>query len=500
MYQFTLRLGSPASGASSSDAVPRTTGYATSMPTDTVSTPAAARDALSRKFSHPRKKIDRVIHRTEARVRAAHATHLGYPYNLTAGANHVSDLRHYLVNNLGDPYAGSHYASEVCDLERETVAWLMNLWQCEDPDRFWGSVVTGGTEGNLWALYLAREAFPHATLLYSDQAHYSIPKAARILRMRSIAVSCDASGAIDVRAFEKALHDVEGRSVVVALTCGTTMTGAHDDIGAVLNCLDAAGIGPDRRFVHVDGALNAMVLPFVAEAPLSIRPTFHHAIDSISTSGHKMIGTPVPCGVLVARRSHVDAVASTIAYLRSDDTTLMGSRNGHAVVDLWSRLHGHGVSGYRTDVSACVDRAQRLAERLAAEGVPVLRNPHSLTVVFPQPSESIVRTYQLACEHGHAHTIVMPSVTDVLLEQFADEYVRVVDDHLAAGHPVGHAQWFDVIVNHAGSNVPAAQRTAGWARRGGPRAGLQMAARTRLTAVNASRRARARCRRSWSAG
>ena len=68
----------------------------------------------------------------------------------------------YLVNNLGDPYAGSHYASHACDLEREAVAWLMDLWQCDDREKFWGSVVASGTEGNIWALYLAREAFPTA--------------------------------------------------------------------------------------------------------------------------------------------------------------------------------------------------------------------------------------------------------------------------------------------------------------------------------------------------
>ena len=60
----------------------------------------------------------------------------------------------------------------------------------------------------------------------------------------------------------------------------------------------------DRRFVHIDGALNAMVLPFLAEAPSSMQPSFAHAIDSISTSGHKMIGTPMPCGALIARRVH----------------------------------------------------------------------------------------------------------------------------------------------------------------------------------------------------
>lgn len=360
---------------------------------------------------------------TLARVRAAHADHLGYPYNLVGAAPVPPEFGRYLINNLGDPYTGSHYGSEVCALERDVVAWLMGLWECDDPGSFWGSVGASGTEGNLWALYLAREALPGARLLYGREAHYSIPKAARILGIEAVAVDCTSDGAIDLEALAAALARRGGGPLIVALTCGTTVLGAHDDIAGVLACLDAAGIGSDRRFVHVDGALNAMVLPFVDETPPGLSPSFRHAIDSISTSGHKMIGTPMPCGVLVARRRHVDRVASAIAYLRSNDTTLMGSRNGHAVLALWARLHGHGIDGYRADVRRCLARTDRLAEALRAAGVPVLRNPTSLTVVFPEPGEAIVGTYQLACSRGEAHAIVMPNVTDSLIDRFLDDYL-----------------------------------------------------------------------------
>jgi histidine decarboxylase len=122
------------------------------------------------------------------------------------------------------------------------------------------------------------------------------------------------------------------RNVIVALTCRTTMKGAHDDIAGVIAQLDAAGIGQDKRYIQFDGALNALVIPYLGETPSAIRPTFRHAIDSISTSGHKMIGTPMPCGVLIAKRHHVERIASAVAYLRSNYTTLMRSRDGHAVL------------------------------------------------------------------------------------------------------------------------------------------------------------------------
>lgn len=366
--------------------------------------------------------VDGVLAQTEARMRTAHATHLGYPYNLVGRLPVPASLGGFLINNLGDPYAGSHYASEVCALEREAVAWLMDLWGCERPEDFWGAVGASGTEGNLWALYLGREALPTALLLYSTEAHYSIPKAARILRIHATAVACTADGAIDLDAFARALSHLGCGPVIVALTCGTTVKGAHDDIEGVLARLDAAGCGPDGRFVHVDGALNAMVLPFAENVPAAIRPDFRQGIDSLSTSGHKMIGTPMPSGVLIARRRHVERVASAIAYLRSNDTTLMGSRNGHAVLAIWARLQGHGAAGFRADVGTCLARADRLVRALRRDGVPVLRNPFALTVVFPEPADPIVRTYQLACHRGEAHAIVMPNVTDALLDRFLADY------------------------------------------------------------------------------
>jgi histidine decarboxylase len=368
-------------------------------------------------------ELARVFADTESRMRTAHESHLGYPYNLSFSPSVPAGLGNYLINNLGDPYAGSHYASEVCGLERQAVNWFMDLWGCGNHDKYWGSIGASGTEGNLWGIYLGREALPNAVLVHSAEAHYSIPKAARILRMEAKSVACHASGEIDLDALSEALSILNDRPVVVAITCGTTMKGAHDDVAGVIARLDQAGIAIDRRYIHLDGALNAMVIPFADGAPHAISPSFKHAIDSISTSGHKMIGTPMPCGVLIARRRHVERVASNIAYLRSNDTTMMGSRNGHAVLAVWSRVIGHGLEGYRADVETCLRRTSLLTARLAEAGVPVLCNPHSLTAVFPQPSEQIVRTYQLACYRGDAHAIVMPNVTDALLDRFASQYL-----------------------------------------------------------------------------
>ncbi len=109
-------------------------------------------------------------------MKSAHQSHLGHPYNLSFTPSVPETLCGYLINNLRDPNAGSHYASEVCAQEREVMAWLMRLWGCHNLDDFWGAVGASGTEGNLWGIYLGREMLPDAVLLYGADAHYSFQK------------------------------------------------------------------------------------------------------------------------------------------------------------------------------------------------------------------------------------------------------------------------------------------------------------------------------------
>lgn len=379
--------------------------------------------AVADSISPTARWIDASLSRKLHDFNIARQNHLGYPYNLDFSVDEIGQFAGFLVNNLGDPYAGSHYATETCDLEREVVAWFMKLWECRNPEDYWGTVGASGTEGNIWALYLAREAYPTGILLYSEDSHYSIPKAARILRMESECVASEPNGELSIAAFARAVAQHDERPIIAALNCGTTLKGAHDDIEAALSVLDRSGHGRGSRFVHVDGALNAMVLPFDATAPRSIRPCLALAIDSISVSGHKMVGTPMPCGVLVALRSHVQRVASAVSYLRTYDTTLMGSRNGHAVLALWHRINRHGRDGFKKDVALCLARARTLQGILSAEDVPVLLNPHAITVVFPEPEPSIVVKYQLACHQKLAHAIIMPNVTDRLIEKFSSDYI-----------------------------------------------------------------------------
>lgn len=371
----------------------------------------------------PHRTLRDELRDTEWRLRRALEPHPDYPFNLpfspgaSSGTALVPDI------NLGNPHAALPGGADFAELERQALHWLMRLWGCEDTADYWGTTCASGTEGNLLGLYLGREALPEAVLLHSAEAHGSIPGAARIQRIPARQVRSTAEGAIDLGDLAETLAGLGGRPVVLALTCGTGAAGAHDDIAGAIAVLEAAGHGPDRRFIHVDAARSGMVLPFLTDGPASIRPGFHLAIDSLSLSGQKAMGTPMPCGVLVCRRTHARRIIRPATDQRAGDTALMGSRNGPAVLAIWTRLFGRGYGAFAEEARRCTHRAQALARQLRGAGAhQVLCNPHSLTVVFPRPDDGIVRTYQLACSGGMARAVVMPSVTEAMLDCFVSDY------------------------------------------------------------------------------
>ena len=87
--------------------------------------------------------------------------------------------------------------------------------------------------------------------------------------------------------------------------------------------------GFDKRntFLHCDGALAGLLLPLAdasfpedgidEETSRRFQVSFEKGIDTISVSGHKMLGCPMPCGVVITRKEHMKRFSKTVEYLNS---------------------------------------------------------------------------------------------------------------------------------------------------------------------------------------
>ncbi|KAF8404413.1 hypothetical protein HHK36_009298 [Tetracentron sinense] len=203
---------------------------------------------------------------------------------------------------------------------------------------------------------------------------------------------------------------------------GTTVKGAVDDLDLVIQTLEETGFTHDRFYIHCDGALFGLMMPFVKRAP---KVSFKKPIGSVSVSGHKFVGCPMPCGVQITRLEHINALSRNVEYLASRDATIMGSRNGHAPIFLWYTLNRKGYRGFQKEVQKCLRNAYYLKDRLRAAGIGAMLNELSSTVVFERPQdEEFVRRWQLACQGNIAHVVVMPNITIEKLDDFLNELVE----------------------------------------------------------------------------
>lgn len=369
------------------------------------------------------KRIEELLKEYESRLKERTTLHLGYPYNLDFDFSSLQSLQSYSINNLGDPWVESNYGVHSREFEIGILDWFAKLWDISK-EEMWGYVTNCGTEGNLHGVLVGREALPNGILYCSRETHYSVPKAANMYRMDSVQIDTVETGAIDLDHLRTCLQDgkKQNRPAIINVNVGTTVKGAVDDLDGILAILSECGYAEEEFYIHVDGALFGLMLPFIKEAPVI---SFSKPIGSISVSGHKFIGAPVPCGIVMTRKSYIMNLSSDIEYLNSKDATIMGSRNGHAALYLWYAISMKGIAGLQKDVLLCVKNSNYLKDRLVEAGIKCMLNRLSCTVVFERPtSQEFIRKWQLACQQDVAHVVVMPNVSEEKLQAFVDDLIK----------------------------------------------------------------------------
>ena len=174
-------------------------------------------------------------------------------------------------------------------------------------------------------------------------------------------------------------------------------------------------------YIHADAALGGMILPFVKEPqPYG----FDAGFDSVAISGHKLIGSPLPCGVALTRRDYASRIARSIELVGVLDTTLTGSRNGLTPLILWYAFEHYGLDGIGKVVTDMLEVAEYAVTRFQNGGIAAWRNKNSNTVVFPRPSKGVLRKWQIAPSQDIAHIITMPHVTRETVDAVVDDCVK----------------------------------------------------------------------------
>ena len=343
---------------------------------------------------------------------------VGYPCNQSFDYSDLTPFLEYTLNNVGDPFHDSNFRSNTHEIEREVIARFASLMHLEQ-EHAWGYVTSGGTEGNMYGIYMGRELFPDGVVYFSQDTHYSVLKILRVLNVRNIMIKSQENGEIDYEDLRETIRIHRDAPVIFMANIGSTMKGAVDDVQKVRGILDDLAV--TNAYIHADAALSGMILPFVDEPqPYG----FDAGFDSVSISGHKLIGCPLPCGVVLTKRDYVARIARSIEYVGVLDTTLPGSRNALTPLMMWYAFERLGMDGFRELVAEMLAVAEYAVDRFSEFGVPAWRHKNSVTVVFPRPPAEVSRKWQIAPLGDIAHIITMPHVTREMVNEFVDDCVK----------------------------------------------------------------------------
>ena len=339
------------------------------------------------------------------------AHYIGFPNSRILSFEELGAFLKFNINNIGDPFHPND-GINTCLLEQEVIAFWADKFHL-DPELAWGYLSGGSTEAIMYGIAQGRDRLEDPVLLFSEECHYCLQKIAHLLQLPERVIPSLADGSLDLEALSDVIVSLEGRPFILNLTVGTTFHGAIESPQEVLELLERHGC---REFhLHVDAALYGPMLPWVkGSVPFDFRLPIH----SLSFSGHKFLGSPIPCGVLISHRDRIRPFKGNSQYVGSLDTTLSSSRNGLSTLVLWLLTKKLGAQGMAELAVEAFELAAETTERMQRAGIPTNRHPGGCILVFPKPSESIARRWHLSTRGEFAHIVTLPGVTHDMLSNF----------------------------------------------------------------------------------
>lgn len=347
--------------------------------------------------------------------RSAH--YIGFPNSRLLSFAALADFLKFNINNIGDPFH-SNDGINTCDFEQEVIGFWSTALHL-DPAVGWGYITNGSTEGIMHGIAQGRDRHDDAVLIFSEQSHYCLYKIAHLLRLPHRVIPSHPDGSLNLEALTTTLVELGGRPVILNLTVGTTFHGAIESPQQVLELLEQRHC---RDFhLHVDAALYGPMHCWIHGAPLF---DFRLPIHTLSFSGHKFLGTPIPCGLVLSHRDPIQPFAGSAEYVGSVDTTVSSSRDGLCALALWLVIQQLGPLGLAELAAESLQRAEEVVHRLQEAGIAATRHPHGCIVVFPRPDQAIARRWQLATCGDSAHIVTVPGVTQEMINTFITELVE----------------------------------------------------------------------------
>ena len=322
----------------------------------------------------------------------------------------------FLETNLGDP--------ELCpgtkEIESRFLRFICSLVHA--PKTAAGQIVSGGTEGNITAMWIAKQLSKKNEVVLPESAHFSFQKIASLMEMKLVKVPLTKEFVINVPVMKKKIR--AGTAAVIGIA-GSTELGTIDPIPEISDiCSD------EQVFLHIDAAFGGFVIPFLKELHYSV-PAFDFQLKGVSTisiDSHKMGYSAIPLGTLVVRKKQwLDAISVESPYISSDKQTgILGTRSGAPVAAAYAVTQYLGREGYRKVVESCMETTRYAQQRIIELGLHLVTKPtmNVLGIRLKKPGQvakklsvygwRVNKVERLFC----MRIVMMPQITKKIIDEF----------------------------------------------------------------------------------
>lgn len=258
-------------------------------------------------------------------------------------------------------------------LEQEAIAIIGSLLSKPDAS---GYIVSGGTEANLMAMWIARNLArkDRPEVIVPESAHFSFDKAANLLGLKLVKIGLDENFQVKTKDVRETINR---NTVAIVGIAGSTELGVVDPISELSEIALNNSV-----YLHVDASFGGFVLPFLRDLGYNV-PDFDFSLKgvcSITIDSHKMGLAPIPAGGILFRdKECIKSVSIKVPYLSGGEITqgtILGTRSGASAVAVWALLKHMGREGYQRVVKKCMDLTDMIVKRVEkSKKVYLITNP-----------------------------------------------------------------------------------------------------------------------------
>ncbi|DAC73215.1 MAG TPA: tyrosine decarboxylase MfnA [Thermoplasmata archaeon] len=322
----------------------------------------------------------------------------------------------FLETNLGDPAL----CPGTKEIESRFIGFISKLLHA--PKTSVGQIVSGGTEGNITAMWIAKQLSGKKEIILPQSAHFSFQKIASLMDMKLIEIPLKKEYVMDVAQLKK---KISKRTAAVVGLAGSTELGTIDPIPQLSEiCND------EHVFFHVDAAFGGFVIPFLKELHYTV-PDFDFklkGVTTISIDSHKMGYAAIPLGTLMIRKKQwLESISVESPYISIEKQAgILGTRSGAPVAAAYAVARYLGYKGYRNMVQSCMEVTQYAEQRITELGLALvmkptmnvigvkLKKPELVVKKLSEQGWQLNKVKRLSC----IRLVLMPHITKQIIDEF----------------------------------------------------------------------------------